>query len=201
MKGKLWINPFLDTFYKWGLGKYWEDKLSFLKFLDNGDRYLGFGVDDKMEEYIKEKVPEWYWKNGFDMRIGQGGVVGDLYYDTLLLAWESGEPFRVGLHDEWTFYPDVAARGGDGTYNPNLQYYIGYPEYLKRDGNMLSLYSLDGPYIKIIRLYGLEPEISKGMWFYNSLFFTTEKGKSWCDVSSTSKFLNWMNENPFEVKQ
>ena len=197
MKGKLWINPFLDTFYEWGLGKYWEDKLSFLKFLDNGDSGFGVDIDDKMEEYIKEKVPEWYWKNGFDMRIGQGGVVGDLYYDDLLLAWESGEPFRDGLQDEWTFYSDVGGR--------NARYYIGYPEYLKIDGHMLSLYSLDGPYIKIIRLYGLEPEgvlddIGRGVWFYNSLFFTTEKGKSWCDVSPTSKFLNWLNENPLEVK-
>ena len=104
MKGKFWINPFLDNFYEWGVGKYWEDKLSFLKFLDEtlespreGSYSRGSStiMPVKVKEYIKEKVPEWYWKNGFSMNIGQG-VDGEenSYYDSILKAWESGEPFR-----------------------------------------------------------------------------------------------------------
>lgn len=187
MKGKLWINPFLDTFYEWGLGKYWKDKLSFLKFLD-----LTENIPVEMEEYIKEKVPEWYWKGGFSMHIGQS------YYDGVLKAWESGEPFKINIanvrgevEDEWNF--------GYSEKNvldiSNAQDYIGYPEYLKSGGDILNLYPHGGSYVKMVFLMA-----GRTKYLFNSLLFTTEKGKSWCDMSSISKFLNW-RINPLEGKQ
>ena len=49
----LWINPFLDDFYRWGKDRYWSDKLSFIKYLDSGKA----GMPQNDEEYqmlIKE---------------------------------------------------------------------------------------------------------------------------------------------------
>jgi len=176
---KLWINPFLNTFYEWGLDKYWIDKLSFIKFLDHGND-KGEQVAE-IEEYIKEKVPEWYWEHGFSWWIES------IYHDEILKCWEEDEPFvKEGQNEFIANIIDTSMKG-----------YEEYPEYLKGDdGMMLELYPHWGasshPYAKLIQV---------GDEWFNSLYFTAVKGKSWCDISSEYNFINWVNRNPMEVKE
>jgi len=195
---KLWINPFLNTFYEWGLDKYWHGKFEFIKYLDEaGDSRTG-KMEGDIEDYIKEHTPKWYWRNGFSWWVGTG------YYDEIYNAWESGEPFKMGSSDEHMSYRGrdkslmrreaLRTRRGD---------YEGFPEYLKNtEGLVMEVYPHqtgesdmvegDYPYVKLINV--------SGSWF-NSLYFTSVKGKSWCDVSDKPLFINWINRDPMEVEE
>ena len=112
--GYLWVNPFLDEFYDWGVGVWWNSKEEFLVILDNpsnmkkgtfskamgGNRY-----DDEFPQeivkYLVERVPEWYF-NGLpkdssglpSLRVKHMDIGGfDKYNDSedyfnFLSAWE-----------------------------------------------------------------------------------------------------------------
>jgi hypothetical protein len=193
---KLWINPFLNTLYEWGLDKYWNDKLSFIRYLDDAGDHRTGKMEGDIEDYIKEKVPEWYWRDGFAWWIGTG------FYDEIYNAWESGEPFKIGSSDEHKDEEERRRRRRVGRRMYRRGDYEGYPEYLKNtEGLVMEVYPHqqgsgspeDGyPYVKLINV--------SGGWF-NSLYFTSVKGESWCGISSKPIFINWINRNPMEVKE
>tara|TARA_R110002096_G_scaffold41636_3_gene112568 strand:- start:449 stop:988 length:540 start_codon:yes stop_codon:yes gene_type:complete len=177
----LWVNPFLDVFYDWGLERHWESKESFLVFLDTTPYPIY-----EVEKYIKENVPEWYWEVGMSMKINGGGLdyflecwEGDMQY--LTLDGDGNESFSVGNNaTQW--------------HETNKPAYNNYPEYLKINDEMMRLFNSknQGNYVKLVKL--------KGNW-KNSLLFTTKQGESWCNMSSGIKYLNWINRNPMEVKE
>jgi hypothetical protein len=173
----LWINPFLDVFYKWGLDEYWNDKHSFITFLD---MTLPNNLDKNFKEYIKENVPEWYWGDGWSMNIGGAK------YEDILKCWEEDTPFQ---------WPPVLGGGYISDWSkerPNDRRYEKYPKYLKDNNMMLSVYPSTSHHIRLVEI--------GGTWM-NSLYFTTERGKSWCNISLKPIFINWINRNPMEVKE
>jgi hypothetical protein len=170
----LWINPFLDEFYNWGLGKYWYTKMEFIISLDTGFDYAGYTLDSPggIHEYIMENVPKWYWEDGFSMDINGG------FSSEILDAWQEDRP---------VLYLPKLMRPDSPTHHPAEE----YPKYLIHDGEMLELYP-PNKYVKLIQI--------KNRWV-NSLYFTTKQGKSWCNILPKNNFINWISRNPMEVKE
>jgi len=122
MSIELWINPFLDDFYEWGEGEYWNNKREFLGFLDtnpmaspyedlkikeNGDVYNAI----RIKNYIKENVPSWYYSNSFAMAINGGNL------DTILNCWINDKPVLINnvvymSYDQEEDYPKELKVGG-----------------------------------------------------------------------------------------
>ena len=174
----VWINPFLDVFYEWGLDTHWKSKESFLVFLDTTHPNQ---LDAEIEKYIKKNVPRWYWESGMSMDINGGAI------DYLLECWE-GDRLYVNLEGDELVNDTTKWNEG------NKPGYNNYPEYLKINDEMMRLFNSknQGNYVKLVKL--------KGNW-KNSLLFTTKQGESWCNMSSGIKYLNWINRNPMEVKE
>ena len=209
---KLYINPFLDVFYEWGRKQgYWVTRGQVIAFLNgtpmnenweeleiskdealavealytyppsNALAYEDYSVPIvPIRDYLEENVPEWYYRHGWSMWIG-GHTEG------LLGAWERDSPIP--------YNPDVYAQWlDDRVLNRD------YPRelVLTHDGSD-GLGHLTGKEVQMQLLEGSYVQIVSGAPFdmLNSLYFTTVKGQSWCNVSSPSRFINW-TEGPFE---
>ena len=203
----LWINPFLDVFYEWGRKQgYWETKRDVVIFLNgNYDPVYtdlrGYRFDQEpdfpklqklfaydegkggdkvpiapIREYLKENVPEWYYQKGWSMDIG-GQIEG------VIEAWEN--PNHPELGPEYLHLnPEVMPDG----IGPHSKEGIGYPKELMVGGDR---------FLNVYKGYEYVQLINIARTVLNSLYFTTVKGQSWCNVSSPSRFINW-TEDPFE---
>ena len=186
---KLYINPFLDVFYEWGRKQgYWETKREVVVFL-NGRLTRDFpkleklaAYDEEMggscvpiapiREYLEDNVPEWYYRKGWSMNIG--GNIAEV-----IDAWERNSSMNFT---------------GRNPSNLTLRETKGYPkELMGRGESPLDLY-VGGTYVQLLNLRNIS---HSAVIFLNSLYFTTVKGQSWCNVSSPSRFINW-TEDPFE---
>ncbi len=201
VRGILWVNPFLDEFYDWGKGKWWNTKKEFLAILDTALE-PGTTVSNVSHEfpqeiinYLVEKVPEWYFdglpkdSSGLvslklnHMAIGAFEASNGLAQ--FISAWENNTPFPL---DEVNFFDkEYYDRRGSELWDES---YKDYPEELKKDNCMLVSHEYYKTYVRLIEL--------GGVW-WNALLFTAEKNKSWCESSKIS-FLNWTQRNPMEVK-
>jgi len=199
----LWINPFLDVFYEWGENKYWITKADFLDYLNyswasrldwSSERPKGAEVDGAIQDYLKEMVPKWYYRFGFSMDIGgKLGMDIDPLFPDILECWEKDLPYRVD--NRVTKYPE-------SHYFTDLlqeKMYEGYPNELMIESDVnnnkffLDLYNQNDQHNGWVQLIHINNTV------LNSLYFTTQKGKSWCDVTPLPKFMNWIDENPFKV--
>tara|TARA_Y100000992_G_C21274449_1_gene499064 strand:+ start:5417 stop:6070 length:654 start_codon:yes stop_codon:yes gene_type:complete len=213
--GNLWVNPFLDEFYDWGRGVWWNSKEEFLDILDTpstlkAGRFSkamgGTRYDDEFPQeivkYLVERVPEWYFNglpkdsSGLPLLIMKHMDIGafsesissstSTRFSNFLSAWENNTPFPV---NKVNFYPEGPHwRRTDRVWEES---YKDYPEELKSDGCMLLCHEYYKSYVRLVDLQGV---------FWNALLFTAEKNKSWCETSKIS-FLNWTLRNPMEVKE
>ena len=105
---------------------------------------------------------------------------------TFYLLGKNNTPFPV---NKVNFYPE--GRKWKKTDRVWKESYKDYPEELKRNGYMLPCHEHYRSYVKLVYANGM---------YWNSLLFTAEKNKSWCESSKIS-FLNWTLRNPMEVKE
>jgi hypothetical protein len=220
IKGTLWVNPFLDEFYDWGKGKWWNTKEQFISILDNPKNTTQELFYDKSSltpqgsyifpqeimNYLVEKVPAWYFDglqkdpSGLpSLALSHMSVNAFQYgsdYDGRLIskfisAWENNTPYPPSQADFMT--EEYLRSGAGGNKNRNIwdETYKDYPEELKKDGHMLETHRYYKSYIRLIDIGGL---------YYNSLLFTAKKNQSWCK-SRKIPFLNWTLRNPREVKE
>ena len=212
--GTLWVNPFLNDFYKWDEGTWWPNKSDFIDCLDNPKSIFtakSYSDEEKKDwnyynylpreiaSYIIENVPEWYYQgciiegvpkmrttiNAFSA--GAGGYGRRRF----LNAWKNDEPFITGVE----FLPIAKIIATMGTWPDDKEMrvkgYKYYPPNLKWKGNALKSHRHYGGYVRLIDVAGIH---------YNSIYFTAQKNKSWCKTSKIS-YLNWTLRNPTEVKE
>ncbi|MBK65247.1 MAG: hypothetical protein CMB47_07000 [Euryarchaeota archaeon] len=204
--GYLWVNPFLDEFYEWGEGKWWNTKEEFLEMLDSPLSELGRirGVESKLSDeypqeivkYLVERVPEWYF-NGLPkdssgvplVKINHLSINGfygssiNRQYSTFVSAWENNTPFPYDEVDFSEWQIDEKGRVWEESYKD-------YPEELKNGKGVLLCHTYYKSYVRLVDVQGV---------FWNALLFTAKKNKSWCKSSKIS-YLNWTLRNPMEVK-
>ena len=195
----LWINPFLDVFYEWGRKQgYWETKREVVIFLNgawalrsndepelfhlfqgNINRHSSTRIPIKpIIDYLEENVPEWYYRHGHGWNVNIGGEINEV-----IEAWEN--PHYYGFEK-----PILADDQSEAII---IEMESGYPKELMVDGK----YYLDTyPPSDYVQLLNINTKRGSKT-VLNSLYFTTVKGQSWCNVSSPSRFINW-TEDPFE---
>jgi hypothetical protein len=207
--GLLWVNPFLDEFYEWGMGEWWNTKEEFLDMLDSPsselesirrvESRLGDEYPQEIVKYLVERVPEWYFaglpkdSSGVPLvKIKHLSINGfHAYsnhdpYSTFISAWENNTPFP---YDDVDFYSE--GREWKRTDRVWEETYKDYPEELKNGEGMLLCHTYYKSYVRLVDVGGV---------FWNALLFTAQKNKSWCESSKIS-FLNWTLRNPMEVKE
>jgi len=200
--GHLWVNPFLDEFYEWGKGEWWNNKKEFLNFLDEPQKEIAGGMvnDEYPQEIVKylvERVPEWYFdglskdSSGVPLvkikhlTIHGFSTSGGEDIPNFLSAWENNTPFTYFAN----FYPEGSQwKRDDRVWEES---YKDYPAELKKEGGMLLCHAYYKTYVRLVDV--------QGVW-WNALLFTAQKNKSWCKSSKIS-FLNWTLTNPMEVKE
>jgi len=213
VKDYIWVNPFLDDFYDWGVGNWWDSKEQFLTILDTPNKAGSKLFDDnstfidgyykfpqEIIEYLVGKVPDWYFnglpKNSSGLplvKVKHMSINGfnDSAYDNrdmslFISAWENNTPFQTSVE----FWPKEYLE--KGLKQEAIVSYTDYPAELKNDNYMLLNHTYYSEYVKLLFLNGT---------YWNALFFTAKKNQSWCKTNKSTTFLNWTLRNPMEVKE
>ena len=164
-----YINPFMDKLFEWGLAEgLWDDKRELLEDLD-GDSYPSRSLKSFL---LKNEIPEWYYKNGWEMAIGAE------HTKEIINAWEENSPYGQ-------FYGEGSENlGATGLRKQQLSdIKVSFAQW----ANVISC-------VAIRRGYG------DAAWWYNPIIFTPTPGKSWfgdAKVRPNFYLLNW-KETPFD---